>query len=270
MDARCYFTLNLLYKLVGMSTLLLGVVFRNYEIISQVVLLASILYPAGLLSGLEPHPVTGLVKRKARVDFCVGTVVSLFFVALASITPIAKLAGECPSRDIHHHGSPASRQLEVNIRYTHHDRQCLLLLKYDVTRQKIVKRELRKHRPHGEEEERKSWLELESKTLMEEVEPVCSSEPVSRFFFLEREIVRELREKHREAEERPMLRVSPHRSEDQGYEELQLMREELDNREICRYEYGFTVLYLAFIGLVFLLQVVGLLWYTLRVKDGAE
>jgi hypothetical protein len=273
MDPACFFTLNLLFGIASMATILIGVVFLNYEVVSQAVLIAIILYPTAVLANaLKPHPVTGRVDRKARVSFLVGCFVSLFFLALVTLTPVTILLTECPNLNEHHnhHQHHDSNQLEVTIRYTLRERgvenQRLLLLHYNVSHRKIVRRQLRSH-DGPEEDHRDSWLELEREVLREKVDPVCSSEPISRFYFLEREIEKELREMRREAQERPMLRVFPHNSDDHGYEELRLLREELRIREICRYEYGFTILYISFVALLFLLELFTLLWYTFQVKD---
>jgi hypothetical protein len=272
MDRQCYFLLNLLYGVAAVCTLLLGVVFVNYEVVSQAVLLASLLYPAGVLSTMEPGP----VKRRTRVKFCVGAFVSLVFVAMAVINPAATLLAECPDLDPHRLDSHASNRLDIVVRYTHHDlesgreTQRFLLLEYDLRERRIVRKEQRRHRREEEEDddgEERSWLEIESHRLRELEEPVCSSHNVSRFHFLEREVRRELREKRREAQDRPAIRVTPHRSEDQGREALKELRRRLDNREICLYEYGFTLLYLGFIASVFVLELVALLWVTFLVKD---
>ena len=93
---------------------------------------------------------------------------------------------------------------------------------------------------------------------------------MSRFHWLSDEVEHALREVQHSASHTPSMRVSPHRSDDHGYERLRHQLDRLTIREICRYEYGAAILYIVFIAAVAVLEIFAALWYTFQVQDRAK
>jgi uncharacterized membrane protein YGL010W len=272
-----YFGLSLVYGLVAVCVLLIPVVFVNYRVVFQSALLCSMLLPTGALwAALQPSPETGRVARRPKIVFCVATFVSLFLCGVALINPLQYLASECPA--VRANASHVD-SLAVTVEFARRDPATglssdeLLLLQYNLTSKRVVHSEVAV-RARGAASAKQTWLETEVRQYQALQQPVCSDDVggAPQFRFLSHELEHALRrEQSAVRKQSPMLRISTSSSGsgdgDHGYELLKRLRHRLDMKEVCLYEYEFSILYVVFIFLLFFFQLFALLWYCFKVKD---
>lgn len=266
---RCYFAFNLLYGVASVCAIMTGVAFFSYAIVLQATLIAVILLPFGVLvSALEPDPMSGKVRRKPRVIFLTASLVSLACLFICAIYPIETLVSQCSGEQSFTHNT-----LDVSVHYSALDeatgtqQEHELLLQYNLTEKRLVHSQLIAP-PDAPEE--KTWLQSFVQQQRMQTESVYTGVRVSRFRLLSDEVEQGLRERHHTASHKPSMRVSPHHSDDQGYERLHHLRERLQIREICRYEYGATILYIIYIAALAVLEIFALLWYTFQVQGDGD
>ncbi len=292
--ARCYFVLNLFHAVAAVSLVLLGVVFLNYIITAQAILLSlavGIFFV--LASALEPDSVTGLVRRKPRIILCVATFVSLFFMGVALINPAQYIFSECPQQQSHHH----PHTLELQALYSHGKQQEMLLLNYDAEHGEVT-RALAAEPAAAKAAAAKAvandddgspvlkqgnadWLvqqrdryRLPQSSVCEQLAQADAAQGgdarATAFPFIAAEAKRALHDERRETRDQAAeVRITAHHSDDHGYEHLKRQRQFLNTKEICQYEWLFTILYMVYILLLIVLQLFTLLFYAFTVKDTA-
>jgi hypothetical protein len=307
-SARAYFAFQVCYGVLTAAIFLIPVVLINFKITFQSILVAFPLWCAGVHVGLAPNDSTGLVRRKMRVAFCTGAFISIVFLLYALINPFTILLSECPahSNDWRRNEMdwenrrisfsslkgvansdasmrPSRNRLDVIVRYDamHHTTnggdekftQHVLLLKYNVTHREIVRRQLA---PASRRSGKRSWLQEKREQYRLKTQPICSDDGASQFHFLEAEITRALEERHTTAQaSKSVLHLNAHHHPGAPESEGDWDEEEEEGvtltlwvREICRKEMGFLVVYIVFIFITIIFQLVALFWYALYVKDG--
>jgi len=94
--ARCYWTFSIFYGLFAVAIFLIPVIFINYKVTYQSILVAFPLFCAGVIVGLEPDE-RGRVRRKMRVAMITGAFVGIVLCGYGLINPFTILLSECPS-----------------------------------------------------------------------------------------------------------------------------------------------------------------------------
>jgi hypothetical protein len=186
--------------------------------------------------------------------------VALFICA---IFPIQTLASDCQQESDYRHNS-----LDITVAYSADGKDQLLQLQYNVSERTVTHSELMP--PAEAPQEKRTWVERLVERDRVKTEQLCSGTRVSRFHLLADEVEQALRDVHHKASHTPSMRVSPHTSDDHGYERLRHQLNRLIIREICRYEFGAAILYIVFIAAVAILEIFTMLWYTFQVHDRAK
>jgi hypothetical protein len=279
---RIHFIFMALFGVAAVALILLPIAWINYTITFQSGLLYFTLYSFGIITLSQPDK-DGRVKKTNRVILCTSLFVSLACIAICAINPLTIIVTECPKYDRgnhhypypHHHHAKKSPHYESIAPYTRNTLD--VLVKYDKYTDGVDLPEENvlslRYNLTGKVVERREWDSGDNswKTTVHQyhatsLDPVCSTEKYSRFLFLESEIEEEMRDRRAHLESMSSIRYSSHDNSKQTTPEEDQFDLNRWTKRICRNEVGFTIAYLVFMAILFVLEVVALFWYAFQMK----
>lgn len=288
-----HFTFAVLYGVATMLYAVAIIALINLECIFIVLPAGLALIPGAMIYMLQMEE-SGLARPEKMKLGCALVFAGVFLV-FGWINPIIYMSSECPNlapvvtpvstvsasgtghtttKTTHGAGDTITthnnNMLDLLVRYDEWDAlgkektEYVLTLKYNVTHGRIERRVWRA--------EKKSWQQVQLQVHALAMEPICTTQLHTRFYFMEDEVREALADRRAATEARKSLTVkTAHDSTTaQSLEDEEIFDDQRKTRRICRHEYSYLILFLVYLSALFVLVLVSLLFYMMAVETKAE
>jgi hypothetical protein len=291
-----HFTFAVLYGVATMLYAVAIIALINLESIFIVLPAGLALIPGAMIYMLQMEE-SGLARSEKMKLGCALVFAGVFLV-FGWINPVIYMSSECPNlapastasiSGMRTASNPAggagpdrthgagdtitthnNNMLDLLVRYDEWDAlgkektEYALMLKYNVTHSRI---ERRAWRP-----DKKSWQQVQLQVHALAMEPVCTTQLHTRFYFMEDEVREALADRRAATEARKSLTVKTgHDSTTaQSLEDEEIFDDQRKTRRICRHEYSYLILFLVYLSALFVLVLVSLLFYMMAVETKSE